>query len=35
VNAGHSYTLKVTSHDDNDVAQGDGNVTLVDDVVNK
>ena len=33
--AGHSYTLKVVSHDDNDVAQGDGNFTLVDDVVNK
>ncbi|MGN6794654.1 MAG: hypothetical protein ACTHJW_19895 [Streptosporangiaceae bacterium] len=33
--AGHSYTLKVTSHDDNDVAHGDGNLTLVDDVVNK
>ncbi|HEX6933707.1 MAG TPA: hypothetical protein VF162_16295 [Streptosporangiaceae bacterium] len=33
--AGHSYTLKVISHDDNDVAQGDGNVTFVDDVVNK
>jgi len=35
VTAGHSYTLKVTSHDDDDVAQGDGNFTLVDDVVNK
>ena len=33
--AGHSYTLKVVSHDDNDVTQGDGNFTLVDDVVNK
>jgi hypothetical protein len=33
--AGHSYTLKVVSHDDNDVTQGDGNATLVDDVVNK
>jgi hypothetical protein len=33
--AGHSYTLKVISHDDNDVANGDGNSTLVDDVVNK
>ena len=33
--AGHSYTLKVVSHDDNDVAQGDGNSTLVDDVVNR
>jgi hypothetical protein len=29
--AGHSYTLKLTSHDDND--HGDGNYTLVDDVV--
>jgi hypothetical protein len=33
--AGHSYTLKVISHDDNDVTQGDGNSTLVDDVVNR
>jgi hypothetical protein len=33
--AGHSYTLKVVSHDDDDVTQGDGNATLVDDVVNK
>jgi hypothetical protein len=33
--AGHSYTLKVVSHDDNDVAQGDGNSTLVDDVTNR
>jgi hypothetical protein len=33
--AGHSYTLKLISHDDNDVAQGDGNYTVFDDVVNK
>ncbi len=33
--AGHSYTLKVVSHDDGDTLQGDGNVTLVDDVVNR
>ncbi|MGN6561906.1 MAG: pre-peptidase C-terminal domain-containing protein [Thermomicrobiales bacterium] len=33
--AGHSYTLKVVSHDDNDVAHGDGNSPLVDDVVNR
>lgn len=32
--AGHSYTLKLISHDDGDVLQGDGNYTLVDDVVN-
>jgi hypothetical protein len=33
--AGHSYTLTLISHDDNDITQGDGNFTLVDDVVNK
>jgi len=32
--AGHSYTLKLVSHDDGDAAQGDGNHTLFDDVVN-
>ncbi len=35
VTAGHSYTLKLISHDDADVVQGDGNFTLFDDVVNK
>jgi len=33
--AGHSYTIRITSHDDNDGAAGDGNVTLVDDVIDK
>jgi hypothetical protein len=33
--AGHSYTLKLISHDDNDVSQGDGNYTRVDDVVSR
>jgi len=33
--AGHSYTLRIVSHDDNDGPQGDGNVTLVDDVIDK
>jgi hypothetical protein len=31
---GHSYTIQITSHDDNDAA-GDGNFTLVDDVIDK
>jgi hypothetical protein len=30
--AGHSYTLRLISHDDGD--SGDGNGTLFDDVVN-
>ena len=33
--AGHSYTIRITSHDDNDGAQRDGNLTLVDDVIDK
>jgi hypothetical protein len=32
---GHSYTIRITSHDDNDTLQGDGNLTLVDDVIDK
>jgi hypothetical protein len=32
--AGHSYTLKLISHDDGDSGAGDGNVTLFDDVIN-
>lgn len=30
--AGHSYTLRLISHDDNDTASGDGTYTLFDDV---
>jgi hypothetical protein len=33
--AGHSYTLKVISHDDNDTGKGDGNYTRVDAVVDR
>jgi len=32
--AGHSYTLTLVSHDDNDTAAGDGSFTLFDDVAN-
>ncbi len=35
VKAGHSYTLKLISHDDNDTSAGDGNYTRIDDVVNR
>jgi hypothetical protein len=35
VATGHSYTIRITSHDDNDGAQGDGNLMLVDDVIDK
>ncbi|HEX9066375.1 MAG TPA: hypothetical protein VF843_14805 [Streptosporangiaceae bacterium] len=34
VTAGHSYTLSLFSHDDNDTAGGDGNYTRFDDIVN-
>ena len=33
--AGHSYTLKLISHDDNDVKRGDGAYLRVDDVVSR
>ncbi|HEX9034018.1 MAG TPA: hypothetical protein VF834_19425 [Streptosporangiaceae bacterium] len=32
--AGHSYTLRLVSHDDNDTAAGDGSYALFDDVTN-
>lgn len=33
--AGHSYTIKVISHDDNDTGHGDGNYTRLDDFVDR